>query len=185
MLQSDGVEKQWRACILRFCEGQDFRLLTFEQTQRRLDEVLVVKVPGSPSNATFRLEDFSQKKVSFAQSRALLRLGQQLVLLKTRANPILRPIIAEYEEIAEQLAAGKNLRATERLARLRGLRAKLASRMDKIDDCMNWFEATQARTNSGVFANYLDSIQSKSEAAPRRRDPISVYLDSIEEQFHD
>jgi hypothetical protein len=183
-LRDEAVEKQWRVRISRFCEAQDFRLLTFEQTQRRLNELLTVKTEDSRSGTTFRLEDLPEKKISLAQARALRQLSQKLILLKARANPILRPIVTEYQEVAERLAAGKSSGASERLARTRSLRAKLAARLDKIDDYMNWFEATQARSKSDTFTNYLNAAEAR-QAAPRRSDPISVYLDSLEEQFQD
>jgi len=71
----------------------------------------------------------------------------------------------------------------EQLARLRVLRANLANRMNKIDDYLNWFEATQARTKSDAFANYLNAVEQQRDAGPHRRDAISVYLDALAEQF--
>jgi hypothetical protein len=55
--------------------------------------------------------------------------------------------------------------------------------MSSVDDYMNWFEGTQLKTTSGVFADYLRSADHK-ESALRRRDAISVYLDALEEQIH-
>jgi len=55
--------------------------------------------------------------------------------------------------------------------------------MTEIDDYMNWFEATQSKTRSGAFADYLKAVQGRNEARPRRRDALSVYLDAMEEQF--
>ena len=41
----------------------------------------------------------------------------------------------------------------------------------------------QSVTNtSGTFIDYLRSADESSEPQPRRRDPISVYLDVIEQQ---
>ena len=55
--------------------------------------------------------------------------------------------------------------------------------MRKINDYMNWFEATKSRGPSGAFADYLKAADAVSEPEPRRRDPISVYLDVLETQF--
>jgi hypothetical protein len=57
--------------------------------------------------------------------------------------------------------------------------------MDHIDDYMNWFEATQSKTTSGVFVDYFRTAAGTAERQRRRRDAISVYLDSIEEQTRD
>jgi hypothetical protein len=56
--------------------------------------------------------------------------------------------------------------------------------MNKIDDYMNWFEATQARTKSGAFAEYLGAAKEKNDA-PRRYDAISIYMDALAGQFQD
>ena len=91
--------------------------------------------------------------------------------------------MTEFEEIAALLALRKNSEASERLLRVRILRSRLAGRMNKIDDYMNWFEATQARTTSDAFADYFNAVEAQSEAAPHRHDALSVYMDALEEQF--
>jgi hypothetical protein len=48
---------------------------------------------------------------------------------------------------------------------------------------MNWYEATKADTASGAFISYLRTAGQSDELRSRRRDPISVYLDALEEQF--
>jgi hypothetical protein len=54
--------------------------------------------------------------------------------------------------------------------------------MSEVDDFMNWYEATQAKTASGAFRDYLHTVDS-SEQVPRRRDALSVYLDALETQL--
>jgi hypothetical protein len=50
---------------------------------------------------------------------------------------------------------------------------------------MNWFEATQMNSGSGNFAGYLKAVDQSQLPAPRRRDPLSVYVDALEDQFGD
>jgi hypothetical protein len=107
-----------------------------------------------------------------------------LLLLEVRANPIYRPIVHEYRELAALLASGRTERVAERITRVNVQRAELRSRLGKIDDYMNWFEATQSRTQTGAFAAYLKAADS-AENQRRRRDPISVYLDTLETQLGD
>jgi hypothetical protein len=54
--------------------------------------------------------------------------------------------------------------------------------MSAIDDYLNWFEATQSRTVSGAFRDYMRAAELAQERQARRRDPISVYLDALEVQ---
>ena len=81
------------------------------------------------------------------------------------------------------VAAGKRKGLAKRFARLKKTRAEIVARMNDVDDYMNWFEATQSKTMSGVFVDYLKAVGEPQMPAPRRRDALSVYLDAIEEQF--
>jgi len=68
---------------------------------------------------------------------------------------------------------------------LQNTREQLTARMSDVDDYLNWFEATQLPARSGVFADYLRAASEPQATGPRRRDPISVYLDTLEDQFGD
>jgi hypothetical protein len=104
-------------------------------------------------------------------------------LFTIRANPVMRPIAREYEQIAARLARGKWKGIAKRLTRLTDTRARIAARMSDIDDYTNWFEATQSKNSSGVFADYLKAADQPQAPGPRRRDALSVYLDSLVDQF--
>ena len=105
------------------------------------------------------------------------------MVLGVRANPVCRPIVLEYQQIASTLAHGKTRGIGRRLTRLSNARETLIARVQQIDDYMNWFEATQSSARSGTFVEYLKSAE--KTAAPHRRDAISVYLDSLENQMRD
>ena len=55
--------------------------------------------------------------------------------------------------------------------------------MSEVDDYMNWFEAAKLETPSGMFDGYLKSASDGRAQTPKRKDPLSVYLDAVEEQF--
>ena len=179
-----GAEKTWRLSVARLSATQSYQLLTFAETERHLDELLCIKISDAGhSTKTVQLGDLSQRKISRAESAAVAAASQDLLLLAARANPILRPIVQEYQQIAALLANGKRKGLTARLTRLQTGRASLATRMSEIDDYTNWFEATQSKTKSGAFADYLKAAREQNEARPRRRDALSVYLDALEGQF--
>jgi hypothetical protein len=178
------AEKTWRSSVARLSVTQSYQLLTFAETERRLGEWLRVRIsdPGHPTRMV-QLDDLSQRKILPMEISAIATLSQELLLLAARANPILRPIVQEYQQIAALLVKGKRKGLTARLAQLQASRAKLTTRTTEIDDYMNWFEATQSKTKSGAFADYLKAVQRQNEARPRRRNALSVYLDVVEEQF--
>ena len=105
------------------------------------------------------------------------------MLLAAHANPVLRPVVQNYQQLAGQLALGKNRAVAARLVELRILRAKLSARMSEVDDYLNLFEATQLKTQSGLFEDYLNTSSMASPPAVRRKDAFSAYLDAMEEQF--
>ena len=182
----EGVKKTWQSSVARLGDAQSYQLLTFAESEQWLNELLRVKTPdaGKPPNRA-QLGELAQRKPSAAEKMALNELSQNLVLFTIRANPVMRPIVREYQQIAELLARGKRKRIIERLARLQITHTNLVARMNDVDDYMNWFEATQSNSRSGVFTDYLKAAADSQIPAPRRRDALSVYLDSLAEQFED
>ena len=178
------VEKIWRANIAEASAPQSYQLLTFAETDKKLGEVLRSGESASADlSKPVRLEDLVSRKASPAEKAALKRLGENLLLLVARAHPVMRPLVQEYYDISALLAAGKRKGLATRLARLKTTRASLASRMSDIDDYMNWFEVTQRKSKSGAFVDYLRTAVKSNEPQPRRRDPLSVYLDVLEQQM--
>lgn len=185
-LLGNDVEKSWQSAVARLGDAQSYQLLTFAESEQRLNELLHVRVSDagkSPKQA--QLSELAQRKPSVAEKMALSELSRNLVLFATRANPVMRPIVREYQQIAALLARGKRKRIIDRLARLQMTHTKLVARMSDVDDYMNWFEATQSSRGSGVFADYLKTAVDSQIPAPRRRDGLSVYLDSLAEQLED
>jgi hypothetical protein len=176
----DEPEKTWRAHLAQVRAVEGPRLLSFAQSERRLEELL----QGNGGSATeTQLAQFSQKKISSADKAALAALREKLLELTVHANPLLRPIVQEYEQLAVLLLTGKHRGIGQRLERLKATRTRLTARMRNVDDYMNWFQATQSQTQSGVFVDYLRTATKPMAPEPRRRDPLSVYLDALEQQM--
>jgi hypothetical protein len=177
------AEKIWQSTLAQAGRAQDLQLLTFVESDRRLDELLRVKIPNTEKSLD--LSALAERKTSAAEKAALNELGRTFLLFIGQANPVLRPIAREYQQIAALLARGKRRGIAKRLERLQSTRQQLAARMSDVDDYMNWFEATQLPDRSGVFADYLKAANQPQTTGPRRQDPISVYLDMLEDQFGD
>jgi hypothetical protein len=180
---SGDVEKTWRSNVARLGAAQSYELLTFAQSERRLDELLRAEVPGT--GKPLDLSGLACQKASAAEKTTLNQLSQALLLFVGQANPVLRPVAREYQEIATLLARGKRRGIAKRLARVSTIRESLAARMSDIDDYMNWFEATQMTSGSGFFAGYLKAADQPQTPESRRGDPLSIYLDALEDQLGD
>ncbi len=178
------AERTWQLTLSRLRNLQTYRLLTFAESERRLDELLHVKIsePNKPAKLV-SLDELAQRKASPNEKMALNQFGHDLLSFVAEANPVLRPIAREYQEIIALLARGKRKRIAKRLSRLEVTRKQLAARMNDIDDYMNWFEATQMKSGSGNFTDYLKAVDQSQLALPKRHDPLSVYVDALEDQF--
>jgi len=179
-----GAERNWRQGVLRLSARRSYQLLSFAKTSHRLDELLELKtLDASHRSKRIPLENLWQRQIFPAERAALNLLGQNLLLLASRAHPFLRPIVEEYQQIAALLLSGNRHKLVERIADLKVTRAGICARMSEIDDYMNWFEATQSKTQSGVFTNYLSAAQEQNDAQARREDALSIYLDSLADQL--
>lgn len=177
-------EKIWKSKIADIKSSGRADLLTFSQTEEKLADLLRTKFPSANGrDKSVSLEDMYQKKLSSTQRLALQKFSQELMLLAAHANPVLRPVVQDYQQLAGQLALGKNRVVASRLAELKILRAKLSARMGEVDDYLNWFEATQLKTRSGLFEDYLNTSNPAVPSPARRKDAYSAYLDAMEAQF--
>ena len=181
---ADDAEMSWQLALNQLKSLQIFRLLTFAESERRLHELLLVKIsePGKPVRV-MRLDELAQHKLSPSEKIAVDQLKWDLLFFVPYANPALRPIGREYQEIVALLARGKRQGIPKRLSRLNQTRQLLAARMTEIDDYMNWFEATQMNSGSGNFSAYLKAVDESQVPAPRRHDPLSVYVDALQDQL--
>ena len=129
------------------------------------------------------LSELSRRKASPDEKAAVNQMSQALLFLVGTAHPVLRPVAREYLQIATLLVRGKRRGIEKRLSHLDLTRKELAARMGEIDDYMNWYEATQMESQSGAFNGYLEAANESRVSAPKRRDPLSVYLDALEDQI--
>lgn len=180
---SAAMEKTWREKIARVASERRFALLTFTGSSEQLDECLLAKVAQDHDKKnSLTLEETVRASRPNIDAAAAKKLAEHLMLLSTRAHPLLRPIVVDYQMAAESVARKKRGGLAKRLANSKALREKIAARMSEVDDFMNWYEATQATTISGAFRDYLH-VSASSDVIPRRRDALSVYLDALETQL--
>jgi hypothetical protein len=182
----DDAERTWQLALSRLRNLQTYRLLNFAESERRLDELLHVKISEANKPAkVVSLDELAQRKASPNEKIALKELGYGLLLFVAETNPVLRPVAREYQEIIALLGRGKTKRIAKRLSRLEITRKQLAARMSDIDDYMNWFEATQMKSGSGNFTDYLKAADQSLLSLPKRHDPLTVYVNALEDQFGD
>ncbi|CAN5232194.1 hypothetical protein BH23VER1_BH23VER1_18180 [soil metagenome] len=115
---------------------------------------------------------------------AIVRNNQlALVALEQRAFPPLRPVIAEYLDVFSRIGKGKPKGLADRIAALEMRRRELVEGQQRVEEYLDWFEATQQTSRSGAFDNYHEALKEIRKDPPRRNDPISRYLDAMEAEM--
>ena len=175
-------EKAWTAAIARLSVGDGYSLWSAAETEERLDRALRVEIQDGEKIHVYELEDYAKFQRNPAFDAVITRVNQDLLILSARANPLHHSLVVGYQEAVTSLARGKTKRLPARLAQLKNARAEIAAGTQRIDDYMNWFEATQLRTESGAFTEYLKTAERGAEPERQRRDPISVYMKAMENQ---
>ncbi len=172
-------EKWWALAVARLSAAGRYELLGASATAAQLDRLLRLSIP-SPDGTTkeYSLGDYGQFRKFPAHRAALELVGRQLRLLGARVHPLYRPIVQEEYSVVLLLLRGKTREVPPRLNRIARSRFAVERQARAIDDYLNWYEATQLKSLSGAFTQFL---KPPADNKPfRRRDPISVYLDSIE-----
>jgi hypothetical protein len=177
------TEQIWNALVTRLGNEQHSVKTTFSYTSQQLDEFLQTKMAKDHAGKNaLTLDEALRVRRPQVDISATREVAQHLMFLAARAHPLLRPVVLDYQLMAQSLADKKWRGLSRRAAVTVQLRARVSSRMREAEDFMNWFEATQANTSSGDFGDYVRAARTTEEVT-RRRDAISVYLDAMELQF--
>jgi len=160
-------------------------LLSAEETEKKLGELLILRIPGAGPKKEYQLDEFAEFIRNASARVALTQCSRDLSILATRANPIYRPIVYEYAKIVTLLAQGRVKGTAKRLARLGETRKSVAVTTGEINDYLNWVEASKSSGPSGAFADYMRAAEMAPPPEQKKHDAISVYLDVLEAQFQD
>lgn len=178
-LQKDPTEmaKRWTLEIAQNSLPQQFLSLSVTETDKELSNILAQATPNpSPSEPVPPLADTLLESARGRGGTFLMQqAAAQLLNLDFRAHPLLRPIVKEYYGITSILARKPKTKLADQITDIEKLRAQLLVKMDKITDYLNWYEATQMEATGTPL---VDSLSTPD--IPKRTDPITLHLDSIE-----
>ena len=69
------------------------------------------------------------------------------------------------------------------MAKAEEYRQRALRRVSDISDYLNWFEATQMQSRSGVFDDYLKTAREISEQDRKQKSLVGKYLDELEKEL--
>jgi len=85
---TESAETTWKKHLARFSSDQPYQLLSSAETERRLAELLRIKLPNPGPAGNYDLSQFPVFSRNKAARNTLVGLGNNLVALSTRAHPV-------------------------------------------------------------------------------------------------
>ncbi|MDR3405239.1 MAG: hypothetical protein P4L99_22280 [Chthoniobacter sp.] len=179
------LQKWWTVNLARYAAADRYEGLTVDGTDKMLAPLLQIEfvINKKGEKKTFAVGDYAQFVKLPSNRSTLATRHTEIVALATRANALMLPVVSDYEQIFALLSHGKTHGIRERLAKAEAYRSLVLQRTSQIADYLNWFEATQMKTKSGSFDNYLKTVDELSEQNRKQKGPIGQYLDELEKQF--
>lgn len=132
------------------------------------------------------LEEFTRATTRKDRAEIFNRVELALTQLSLRAHPLYRPVLGRYVALVTDLAQGKKEKeAAGQIASLAAMRRQLLSEMGRVEDYLDWHEATQTQALSGTFHDYLRAAAECARPPVPRRDPLTRYLNLMESEFQE
>jgi hypothetical protein len=179
------LQKWWTVNLARYAAANRYEGLTVADTDKALDALLQIEIVINKKGEkrTFAVSDYKDFVKLPGSKATLADRHTEIIALSSRANALMRPVMSDYEHIFASLSQGKTRGLGERLAKVEDYRAFVIKRTSEISDYLNWFEATQMKSKSGAFDNYLKTVEELSDQDKKQKGPIGEYLDELETHF--
>lgn len=140
--------------------------------------------PETSDRRTIELRQLAELKNHPRRETILLAKADELIALELRCFPLYQPIVSGYTEIVSTASQGKRVKDLEtRLDKLEAQRRATLMLTRRTEHFLDYIEATQTRHISSDFDDYLRLMESFQRPFPPRPDPISRYLDAIENEW--
>jgi hypothetical protein len=117
------------------------------------------------------------------RGQILQKVEMSLGALETRVDVTFRSIVLGYKAVVQDLKAGKTRGIDDRLKSLASSLEAAKKMSSEVRAHVDWYEASNSAAYSGLFDDYLSLPETIRDEVPDRSDPISVYLDALEEEF--
>ena len=184
---SQSLEKWWTLGLASLSAGDRYEGLSLQETSNQLDGMLTfdVAIDKTGKTKSFTLDQYADFKDAPGADAALNSLSVRLLGLEAQGSPLMRDVIGAYQTQVVELAHRKDsAHLNAHLASLAAYRSRLSAHMDQIADYLNWYEATQRTQASGSFDEYIRTADLlDNDPGPPRTDPISKYMDSVQQQL--
>lgn len=185
-LSERSLAKWWALQMANMAEAPLTDVLTVAETEAALAAAVRLSVRDADGMMSFQpLERHAMLAglTNAERAEAVRAAEDALVRLSFRCFPSYRPLVADYQEILQDLATAKGRKLDERLAELAAIRERMSVRAARARDYLDWFEITRAREASGEFDDYLRVKEQLQQSRHGGDDPVSRYLDDLQKAF--
>lgn len=143
--------------------------------------------PASPATGlvavSLPLEEYKLILKRPDRDEILERSMADLRALELRVSPLFRTVIFAYLTAFKDLKEGKTKDMDKRIALLREFALVAYQKSIAVRDYLDYYEANESTSLSGKFDDYLNLPAIIQKELPPRTDPISKYLDAIDNEF--
>ncbi|MEI9892714.1 MAG: hypothetical protein WDN28_02060 [Chthoniobacter sp.] len=124
------LQKWWTVNLARYAAADRYEGLTAEETEKMLAPLLQIEfvINKKGEKKTFAVSEYAQFLKLPANRATLAARHTEIVTLGTRANALMRPVIADYEKVFALLSHGKTRGMRDRLAKAESYRALVLQR---------------------------------------------------------
>lgn len=186
-LTPSSLHKWWTLQMSTMATAPLTEAMTIQDTERRLNEILLVMKynPESRTTIPLSLDNLADVLATPNLDGQLRMMTDSLVHLSNRCFPTYRPIVAEYTRIIASVRTAKSDAATlqKRLDAVGELRALSLKSALRTRDYLDWYEISTKTTLSPTFDSYLHTMGILRRPPAGLDTPISHYLDDIEKLY--
>ena len=163
------LPRLWTLEIARASMPAKISSLTVQATDAALQKTL-----GETDSASIS-ESLPARARDQGGTHAMRQIEIELLGLEFRGHPLLRPVVAEYRQVASLLARKPKAKVAKRLEEAAKIRQLIVERERNTRDYLNWFEATQVDTSTDPLLE-----QTREVPIPKKDDPLTRFLDDFE-----
>jgi hypothetical protein len=185
-LSKKSLAKWWALQMANMAEAPLTEVLSVPETDKALANALQFHVPDETGMTNAKDLSHASAVLDLPEgerAEAVRPAQDALVRLSYRCFPSFRPIIVDYQKILNEMVAGKVKKLEERLEELAGVRAQMVRNAADGASYLDWFMITRARSQSGEFSDYLRLMEQLRSKPDHHNDPLSLYLDRMQEAF--
>jgi len=186
-LSERSLAKWWALQMANMAAAPLTDVLTVQETETMLANALTLHFRNAEGVATAKplSSDWQQLAAldPAARAAAVRPAQEELVRLSYRCFPSARPLLLEYQQVLANLANNRTTTCARQIQFLDETRTIMTQRIKRASDYLDWFEITRARETSGAFNDYLRLKERLAAPRTQRDDPVSRYLDRMQEAF--